>query len=225
MSNAGYLMNVTNGWRIKRKNIRDEYLRKLEKLEQFKGSAGYEEQKRALDKERESAMAAARSETAASMESALASMRKEASKRKTPPPKRENLELLQLLKMRESLSEDDIRHAANTMEGDPSSLAVLDDLAKKNKILGCHHNTMTDAEVSNAIRAIQKSCEALIKRDTVYDNPREEPIWGSPAYHSNIPENHLLAIHQWSVDREYSTAEEFVHRMGGASPEFLEVVK
>lgn len=219
MSNAGYLMNVTNCWRIRRKNIRDEYLRKLEKLEQFKGSAGYEEQKLALDKERESAMAAARSETAEGMNTALDAMRAEASKRRTPPPKRENLELLQILKMRESLNEDDIRHAANTMEGDPASLAVLDDLAKKNEIHGCHHNTITDAEVSSCIKAIRNSCDALLKRDTVYDNPREDPF---AQIHTD---NRLLAIQQWAVDRDYTSAEEFVGRMGEASPAFLEVVK
>ncbi len=228
MSNTGLLKGAVDAWRIRRRNIGEEYAQEVARLEAYKGSAGYEEGMRKAEAQRQVALAIARDAARSTMQAAFEGMRKQAAKRATPPPKRENLDLLQALGMREKLTRDDIVHAANTMEGDPAALAVLDDMAKKHEVIGQWHRTLTDANVSGAISSLEQSCSALLQRDVVYEDRRNDPALLSPAYHANAPQDRTRAIRQWRVDKDYATAEEMVGTMSPTLPDvagFLEIVQ
>ena len=105
----------------------------VQSLDDFKDSASYPAKLGALKAAHTAALDALRIEHRPLLVAPLASMRKEVEKRMgaLKLPTAEQIVLLQVLQMRTSVPKSELDRAAKMLEGCPTGLAVLDDIAEK----------------------------------------------------------------------------------------------
>lgn len=102
-------------------------------LEQFRDSAAYTSKVAEIDAEWKAVLDALRAEHRPMLVAPLTAMRKEVEKRMgaLKLPTAEQIVLLQVLQMRTSVPKSELDRAAKMLEGCPTGLAVLDDIAEK----------------------------------------------------------------------------------------------
>lgn len=113
--------------------ITGAYDKAVQSLDDFKDSASYPAKLGALKAAHTAALDALRIEHRPLLVAPLASMRKEVEKRMgaLKLPTAEQIVLLQVLQMRTSVPRSELDRAAKMLEGCPTGLAVLDDIAEK----------------------------------------------------------------------------------------------
>ena len=133
----GYHMNDFAGrvarYRQELAELTDLYDAAVEALEKFKGSNGYQPELDKLNANWKRELDALRAEHRPLLVAPLAAMRAEVEKRMgaLKLPTAEQIVLLQVLQMRTSVPRSELDRAAKMLEGCPTGLAVLDDIAEK----------------------------------------------------------------------------------------------
>ena len=110
---------------------RAEFLKTMQELDGAQGTQYYADRQGAAWKTRTDKVAAADAKCRESIKGTFETMHRVNRARKMEPPTEEQLRLLQMLKMRETVGEDDLLQAANTLADNPAALAVLNDIGKK----------------------------------------------------------------------------------------------
>lgn len=111
-----------------RKRIMDEYEKRIASLESTRGSKFYEDEMKAAEDKKTADLAALRAEYSAGFRAILESMSKTNHSRKLLAPSAEQMRLLQLLKMREKITEPEMEAAAATLADNVTALAVLNEI-------------------------------------------------------------------------------------------------
>lgn len=167
MNNTKLLYEAMKRFTDTRAKAREEYLRTVKPLERAKGTQYYNDAVRKATEARQQAVEAAKFECIASVNNALGLMREVATNRAMTPPTAEQLRILQLLKMRESVTPNELQAAAVAMMGNGTALQVLDDIAKKQGHLKRGYSYMAKdglsiTEAEETICNLQKVCSAII---------------------------------------------------------------
>lgn len=125
------------------------------------------------------------------------------------------MRLIQLLKLKESVTRDDLTHAALACEGCPLALGVLEEIATANDILGFHAggNTLSDQFVRDAIREFAKSAKITLSLDRT--NNRAALMMGTEGPHGTTPAFSNIGKFRLDVDPE--NAQDCAGRWGGVS--------
>ena len=114
-----------------RRGNRDEYLRWEKANERFKGSEGYSKDRAAAERKRNQADDEARKAAAKKIDECLLLMRENLKKVSFVAPSPEMVSILQVLSMRTTITMPELDRAAQSMNGNPLCLAVVNDLADK----------------------------------------------------------------------------------------------
>lgn len=166
MTNTEYLYNGMLKYQKARAAARDEYLRVMKLYEGAKGTPFYDEQRDKAQKIRNEAVSAAQGEARRVVDSAINYMNKAVSGRKMVAPTQEQLNLLTLLKMRDTLTRDELQAAANAMDGNGAALGLLSEMARKHNVLTNFNAMATDGlsptAAADIIREITKGCAERI---------------------------------------------------------------
>lgn len=145
---------------------RAEYLKTMQELDGAQGSQYYADRQAAAWKTRTDTVAAADAKCRQSIGGTFETMHRLNRARKMEPPTEEQLRLLQMLKMRETVGEADLMQAANTLADNPAALAVLNDIGKKH---GNYYDysaraaEYTISEGDTAISRLAEKCYELMK--------------------------------------------------------------
>lgn len=128
--------------------LTDLYDAAVAALEKFKGSNGYQPELDKLNANWKRELDALRAEHRPLLVAPLAAMRAEVEKRMGDlvVPDQRQLVMLQILNMKSTVSRSELDRAAASMQGCPLALSVLDDLAVKHEIHGCHYNDGPDPD-------------------------------------------------------------------------------
>lgn len=152
--------------------INREYVDELDGLKRFEGSAGYSEDVKSAEQARNKALAALRQEYAPRFDSILNSMATAAQAQPMTAPTQDQLATLEVMKMRERLTRDELQKAMNSMADCPVALGVLRELAKKHEIIGVgvtvEGATMDTEQALHTIDIMRRSCKALLSGETTY---------------------------------------------------------
>ena len=150
----GYHMNDFAGrvarYRQELAEITGAYDKAVQSLDDFKDSASYPAKLGALKAAHTAALDALRAEHRPLLTKPLADMRAEVAKKQgaLKLPTAEQIVLLQVLQMRTSVPKSELDRAAKMLEGCPTGLAVLDDIAEKSGHHGCHYNDAPDPDAA-----------------------------------------------------------------------------
>lgn len=135
-------------------------------------------------------------------------------------PTDEQMRLVQLLKLKESVTRDDLTHAALACEGCPIALGVLEEIATAHDILGFHAGGrgVSDQFVRDAIRAFAKSARTTLTLDRT--NNRAELMRGVEGPNGTAPAFGNIGKFRLDVDPESSR--DCAGRWGGVPEELYE---
>ena len=126
MTNTQRYLNSIKGFRKDLQEVNDKFRPEYERLERFKDSGSYAQSKKLLDDRRNAEVEALRREYADRLKSAVDAMEKAYMNRPTSAPTQEQLSVLQALKLRDRVSRDELRRAAQTMRGCPVAERALE---------------------------------------------------------------------------------------------------
>lgn len=144
---------------------RGKYLDTMRTITDAKGSKYWTDKQSAAAKLRAETVAVDRKRCESVLQDAFAAMHERNHKRTMRAPTEEQLRLLQLLQMREHLTEDDLITAANALQGNGAALEVVQDIARKHEILRNFRDNADEFSIQQADEEIHKlaaGCERLL---------------------------------------------------------------
>ena len=204
---GNYYRTVTNH-RTQLKSIWETYNSTIANLEQHRGSRFYEEQTKQAAAERDEAIQEAQRKTAESFSQIIGAMREAAMNRPMAAPTNEQLGLLHALKLRETISRDELLQASRTLDN-PACLAVLQELATKNGFLGMRFEKESTDSILQHIDSLDEAAKKTL-RLTKPDSRREQISHASihsPTYQAGATE--LLL-----VDRDFDSEDSMLRFFG-----------
>lgn len=162
-STERYFNNVA-GFIEDMKEAAATYDRAVQRLEPFRGSVAYEQGMQTARAERDAAVQRMRETYLKQFRETLGKMRDAVKNRPLTPPTPEQAALLNVLQMRKSVTRDELDRAAKQLEGCPTALAVLADLAERYKILGFRYEgEWTLADALDKIDILEGSARKLLQ--------------------------------------------------------------
>ena len=167
MTNTEYLFNAMRKFQDARSTARAEYLATMKKYASAQGSPYYTEQQEKAAKTRREAVEAAKADALGTVNNALSCMRSTSSKRGMTPPTEEQLRILQMLKMRKTVSPAELQAAANSMDGNGAALQVIQEIAQEQghtprSYVSMSTDGLPAAAAQTAIDSLAKSCGSIL---------------------------------------------------------------
>lgn len=157
----------------KRKEIMDTYETRAAQLEDARGSKYFDDEMKKATETRDSALSALKGEYAEYFRISLDAMAKANGSRGMTPPTDEELRLVQLLKMKDSVTEQELDAAANTLKGNTTCLAILTEIAHKQGFLRGYMSYSDSKEMPTDTAAdTVKGLHSSIREFMEYDTPR-----------------------------------------------------
>ncbi|MCI9403498.1 MAG: hypothetical protein HFF04_07505 [Oscillospiraceae bacterium] len=153
--------------------VNEKFRPQYERLEQFKDSKHYQEEKETLDKARSELLAEVRELAMKELNEACDAMKAAYGSRPLSAPSDEQLRLLQTLQMREKLGVDELRQASVALEGCPAALEVLRELAHKHGHTWAMQGELAGDAVQRTIDQLRQSGEKFTRRLERTDSRRE----------------------------------------------------
>ena len=216
-------MNTTNLYRTvaafmqARSEAIEEYQLMTRRYASAKGSQMYTDEIDKARKKRDKTISDAQFIAKQEIRETLKAMAEKADKIKMQPPTPEQINILQLLKMKDRLTEAECTGAANAMNGNAACLALVDELARKSGVLHTSYvnslavKTYSPETARMTIKALGESCFNIVNNTTgaskaallakqwhqnvhgstfdPYELPREEPFKDESDFYEqmNIP--------------------------------------
>ena len=154
-----------------RNDINSTYEKRMKELERTKGSQYYVDESAKAQTARDNALKALKAECGESLNDIISFMQRANKQRPMKAPSDEELRLLQLLKMKESISEGEFESAALALKANPTALATLNEIAHSKGILRNFNRfadvkTMSADETNSALRQLAKNVNDFLEFDT-----------------------------------------------------------
>lgn len=153
--------------------VNEKFRPQYERLERFKDSEHYQEEKVALDKARSELLAEVRELAMKEFNEVCDAMKASYQSRPLSAPSDEQLRLLQALQMREKLGVDELRQAAVTLEGCPAALEVLRELAHKHGRTWAMQGELAGDTVDRTIDQLRRNGEKFVQHLERTDSRKE----------------------------------------------------
>lgn len=227
IKNSETLYRRAKEFQNKRKSIVDHYEDRMKSLEDMRGSKYYTDEGKKANDEMKAELDKLINEYSAYFDVTLSAMNNANVKRGAIAPTDEELRLITALKMRDSISEEELIRVAQSLKGNPMCLAVVDEVAKKNHISGsflkyAEAKEMPVDTVASAIEAIRDGLNDFMRYDTrraarrvvelrkqqygtEYDAPKRDLFDSEEGFYKEMwpgLEGHTLKLFTEAVDAE-----------------------
>ena len=217
MSNTTSLYRTVAAFMLARSEAIEEYQLMTRRYASAKGSQMYTDEMDKARKKRDKTISDAQFIAKQEIRETLKAMAEKADKIKMQPPTEEQLRILQMLKMKEKLTEAECTGAANAMDGNAAALALLDEMARKSGVLHTSYanslavKTYSPETARLTIKELGESCYSIVNNASgaskpallakqwhqnvhgstfdPYELPREEPFKDESDFYEqmNIP--------------------------------------
>lgn len=205
-----YFTDAVQAYRNKLRGIWADYDEKMRRLEQYKGSKGYDKDKAKADAERDAAISALQDTYRETLFKITDRMRESATTREMIAPTQEQLALLQALQMREKIDRNELEQAGRTLKDCPVALSVLDEIATKQEIYGLRFTSGSTSGILDHINALEESAKRLCKLQKC--NSRYEMGMRSSIYNPNHEHN---AMYSFRIDKDVESVADTMELFGG----------
>ena len=202
--------DVTKEFRKALSVIWDNYDKKMQSLEQYKGSNGYNDDKAKAEKERDIAVYNTQQEYKTKFNEIIQGMRKSATSRSMIPPTAEQIALLQVLKMRENITRDELEQAGRTLKDCPAALSVLQEIATQQQLYGLRFTYLSTAGVLDSINTLADSAKRMCTMSK--PNSRRNTNW---SVHSPDYEPGTSKFQTFRIDKDTDSVRESMELFGG----------
>ena len=203
-------------WRIAQahreglRSIWAAYNETMTKLDRYKGSAGYVDDEKAAAKVRDEAISAQKAVTAKAFDNVLQGMRDKVGGQAAIPPGDAELRLLQTIKLRDTISREELQAAGRALQDNSVALHTLDDIAQGH---GFHNLFISYPAWRDGGSAHQRHIASLLesaKRIVALDKPdsKREAV-------AAARDNNPAAIRSMWADRDFDSESDAVVWYGG----------
>ncbi len=216
--------NFANAWSGFRRELRAIWQKFDEteaRLKKYRGSGGYTDELNAAIKERDNSIAALREHYRGIFSEQIAGMRQTTLSRKLPVPSDEAVRLLSVLKMRETLTRDELTAAARTLQDDPVSLSVLDEIGRNAGVYGILGNVENPRTALEHLLTLESAVDKLMALEKC-DSRAQMANRANPD-HAGYREN---SMYSYRADRDFASTKELFEYEGGVGnfDEFAKIV-
>lgn len=204
-----WLYNAMKKFTDTREAARLEYVQRMEALADAKGSKYYIDEKNKAESRRANIVEQARLECRQSLQGTFKTMRENNSKRPMQPPTEEQLRILEMLKMRESVTADELQQAANAMNGNGAALQLLYEFGRKMDVRNMSDirrdaNEFSIAQAEDEINRIAGECRRILetgaRRGAYLGAQFNERLHGIPMNEDALPQ-----IEPFTTEHEFET--------------------
>lgn len=144
---------------------RTDYEAKVEKLQRYKGSKGFDDEMAEAKKAYDDGVLALHQQEGAKLNRLLKAMSEKVPAEKMDVPTDEQVRLLQTLAMRDKLTTRDIELAAESLKNSDTAMATLSDLARKSGLMvGANHKS-AEAQRREAHEELRQAATAILSWD------------------------------------------------------------
>lgn len=155
----------------KRAAIISDYEKKMRALEDTKGSKRFDVESKAAENAKETALKDLQSEYRRYFDVPLKAMERANATRGMTPPTDAELRILQLLKMKEKPTEEELKAAANSLKGNAVCLSVLSEISRKAGYLKGYEDysekkEITPEAVKRMIQQLNNSTNDFLQHET-----------------------------------------------------------
>lgn len=177
MTNTTRLYRAVADYMSARAAAREVYLLTRQRYAAARGSRMYTEEMTKAKEKREKTVSAAQDIARLEIRETIRDMADKAGKIKMQPPTEAQLRILQMLSLRNHLTEAELDSAANSMDGNASALSLLDELARS-KAGGIHVPYATRLSVKtydpktalDIVQNLAKECYVIVNETTGADS-------------------------------------------------------
>lgn len=169
VSNTFAFYKVAKKFQDNRAEMVSEYEGKIQSMEPYKGSSGYDKQVAELTEKHEEGLKALQDKCRKELLIIMDGMDKAIDKRRINPPSNEQLNLIHLLKMREKVTEEELDRVAEMVRDNGIALGVVQEIAHENEIMKNYTSLCTEMSSGMAhdvIKGMRAGLEDWILFDT-----------------------------------------------------------
>ena len=178
----------------------EAYQKRMQALTDMQGSKYFIDEKAKAVKARDLAIEQARLECRKSLSGTFKTMRENNAKRGLKPPTEEQLRTLQMLQMRQHITETELQAAANAMNGNGSALQIIHEIARKHGINGIDYraeaNDFSIQQASEQIDALASACNRILessaKRSAYLAARHNHSVYGTEFDEYALPQEDLF---------------------------------
>lgn len=180
MTNSDDLFYSACVFQRERAEITDRYEKRIAELQLTAGSSYFDAETEAAAKARDDALAELQKDYRRRFMECIAQMRSTNGKRGVKAPSSEELNVLQVLKMREHVSMNELDEIAHTLAGNALALSVLQEVAQQHGIARNYRSFYTggDTPVETVGRSLD-ALEAGLEDFLMFDTPKIQRMYRS----------------------------------------------
>lgn len=198
----------------KRAELTDAHDKKVKALERFKGSKGYEEDLKKENERFETELTALRDEYRPGLLTVFGGMMDAIGKRSVSAPTNDQVNLLNVLKMKKRVTLEECQRTAEAVKDNPIAVSVVTEIAHDHGIMQSFDYLcpeMSSQKASDIVTGLKNGMEDFLQ----YDTTRASRI--AKKYH----EEHYGAVEGGLTKRKLFTDQADFYREEGFDPETL----
>ena len=208
-----------------RKHLRETLYSKADELEKYKDSSSYPEEIKKILKEYDDALKPLAESTMQYIRYIEKNMINMVDNITLEPVTDEQMKLLQVAGLRESLTEDELDTLANSVKDNPVALGVVIEMAKKNGITRNYKElnpTLTRSDVMETIKHMSSSANEYVKTDVSNAVQQVNRFYNEHYGTPDKMENELTQRELRKKVIDFSTEGKFYDTMYGMGPVSVE---
>ena len=151
-----------------RKAILAKHEKAVNNLEGYKGSKGYEEDRKTVDQERDEALSELRRTYSPKFNIAINAMREQIGKRSVKAPTNEQVNILNMLKLKKNPTQEECDRVAQSVSDNPMALSIVTEIAREAGYLGNYASLCPEISSQDALEgvdSIQKNLADFMTTD------------------------------------------------------------
>jgi len=198
----------------KRAELTEAHDKKVKSLERFKGSKGYEEDLKKENERFEAELTALRDEYRPGLLTVIGGMMDAIGKRSVSAPTNDQVNLLNVLKMKKKVTLEECQRTAEAVKDNPIAVSVVTEIAHDHGIMHSFDHLcpeMSSQKASDIVTGLKNGMEDFLQ----YDTTRASRI--AKKYH----EEHYGAVEGGLTKRKLFTDQADFYREEGFDPETL----
>lgn len=153
----------------KRSEIMETYEKELQSIERFKGSTGYDDEKKKLKEKLEEDLSSLRDEYRPGLLVVLGGMMDAIGKRSVSAPTSDQVNLLSVLKMKRKVTLEECQRTAEAVKNNPIAVSVVTEIAHDHGIMHSFDHLcpeMSSQRASEIVTGMKNNLEDFLQYDT-----------------------------------------------------------
>lgn len=168
IKNTDLLYRNIQKFHDERKAILAKHETAVNNLEGYKGSKGYEEDVKAVDQERDEALSELRRTYSPKFNVIINGMREQIGKRSVKAPTNEQVNILNMLKLKKKPTQEECDRVAQSVSDNPMALSIVTEIAREAGYMGNYASLCPEISSQDALKgvdSIQKNLADFMTTD------------------------------------------------------------